>query len=122
MIGFVYRSHALGPLSKGVRFLPAKSIVAWFGERLALARKDAGVGNERKLGESKTIGAIWDELGGYVYGLSSIFKAARDHELAPPTTMAELKKLLTAVRPAIASHLDHAKRVRGMLGTEGASK
>ena len=47
---------------------------------------------------------------------------ALDKVLIPTTDNADLKKLLTDVRPAIASHLDHAKRVRGMLGTEGASR
>lgn len=47
---------------------------------------------------------------------------AIDKVLIPTTDNAELKKLLTDVRPAIASHLDHAKRVRGMLGTDRASR
>ena len=47
---------------------------------------------------------------------------ALDKVLIPTTDNAELKKLLTDVRPAIASHLDHAKRVRGMLGTKRASR
>jgi len=47
---------------------------------------------------------------------------ALDKVLIPTTDNAELKKLLTDVRPAIASHLDHAKRVRGMLGIDRASR
>lgn len=47
---------------------------------------------------------------------------AIDKVLIPTTDNAELKKLLTDVRPAVASHLDHAKRVRGMLGTDRASR
>ena len=47
---------------------------------------------------------------------------AIDKVLIPTTDNAELKKLLTDVRPAIVSHLDHAKRVRGMLGTDRASR
>ena len=47
---------------------------------------------------------------------------AIDKVLVPTTENAELKKLLTDVRPAVASHLDHAKRVRGMLGTDRASR
>lgn len=47
---------------------------------------------------------------------------AIDKVLIPTTENADLKKLLTDVRPAIVSHLDHAKRVRGMLGTDRASK
>jgi putative membrane protein len=47
---------------------------------------------------------------------------AIDKVLIPTTDNAELKKLLTDVRPAVASHLDHAKRVQGMLGRAKASK
>jgi putative membrane protein len=47
---------------------------------------------------------------------------AIDKVLIPTTDNAELKKLLTDVRPAIASHLDHAKRVRGMLANDRASR
>lgn len=41
---------------------------------------------------------------------------ALDGLLIPTTENAELKKLLTDVRPAIAAHLEHAKRVRNSLG------
>jgi putative membrane protein len=41
---------------------------------------------------------------------------ALDGLLIPTTENAELKKLLTDVRPAIAAHLEHAKRIRGTLG------
>jgi putative membrane protein len=47
---------------------------------------------------------------------------ALDKVLIPTTDNAELKKLLTDVRPAFVSHLDHAKRVRAMLGTDRASR
>jgi putative membrane protein len=40
---------------------------------------------------------------------------ALDGLLIPTTENAELKKLLTDVRPAIAAHLEHAKRIRGSL-------
>lgn len=40
---------------------------------------------------------------------------ALDGLLIPTTENAELKKLLTDVRPAIAAHLEHAKRIRGTL-------
>ena len=41
---------------------------------------------------------------------------ALDGLLIPTTENAELKKLLTDVRPAFAAHLEHAKRIRGSLG------
>lgn len=41
---------------------------------------------------------------------------AIDKLLVPTTENAELKKLLVDVRPAIATHLEHAKHVRGELG------
>ena len=41
---------------------------------------------------------------------------AIDKVLIPTTDNAELKKLLTDVRPAIATHLEHAKQLRTQLG------
>lgn len=41
---------------------------------------------------------------------------ALDGLLIPTTENSELKKLLTDVRPAIAAHLEHARRVRNTLG------
>jgi putative membrane protein len=41
---------------------------------------------------------------------------ALDGLLIPTTENAELRKLLTDVRPAIAAHLEHAKRIRHSLG------
>jgi putative membrane protein len=40
---------------------------------------------------------------------------ALDHLLIPTTENAELKKLLVDVRPAIAAHLEHAKKLQGTL-------
>lgn len=42
---------------------------------------------------------------------------AIDKVLIPTTDNAELKTLLTDVRPAVATHLEHAKHLRGQLGT-----
>ena len=47
---------------------------------------------------------------------------AIDGLLVPTTDNAELKKLLTDVRPAIAAHLAHAKQLRGQLGAETGSR
>jgi putative membrane protein len=41
---------------------------------------------------------------------------ALDKVLIPQTQNAELRKLLTDVRPAIATHLEHAKQLRSQLG------
>jgi len=41
---------------------------------------------------------------------------AIDKTLIPNAKNAELKDLLTKVRPAIAAHLDHAKHIQGSLG------
>jgi putative membrane protein len=42
---------------------------------------------------------------------------AIDKVLIPATENAELKKLLTDVRPAVATHLEHAKQLRSQLGS-----
>lgn len=42
---------------------------------------------------------------------------AIDKVLVPTTENAELRKLLTDVRPAVATHLEHAKQLQGQLGT-----
>ena len=42
---------------------------------------------------------------------------ALDDLLIPTTENSELKKLLVDVRPAIATHLDHARQVRSSLGS-----
>jgi putative membrane protein len=42
---------------------------------------------------------------------------ALDGLLIPATSNAELKALLTGVRPAIAAHLEHARQIRGSLGS-----
>jgi putative membrane protein len=47
---------------------------------------------------------------------------AIDGLLVPTTDNAELKKLLTDVRPAIAAHLAHAKQLRGNLGSQTGSR
>ena len=46
---------------------------------------------------------------------------ALDKVLVPTTDNAELRKLLTDVRPAIAAHLEHAKQLKGQLGTSSGS-
>lgn len=47
---------------------------------------------------------------------------AIDKLLVPTTENAELKKLLVDVRPAVATHLEHAKHVRSELGGGASGK
>jgi hypothetical protein len=96
VITFVYRSHYAGPLSKRVVRLPATSIVAWFTGHMARAVADPDVGDEEAVGTEKSTDALWNELGGYVYGLQTIFHAAKEHGFEPPGDMDELRELLHA--------------------------
>lgn len=82
-IWFVYRSHYEGPLSRRVRRLDAPSILDWFSRRM----------NEARAADKP--GEIYhDELGGYVYGLGTIFEAAKEHSLLPPKTIGQLETML----------------------------
>ncbi|MDI1464691.1 hypothetical protein QEZ54_27340 [Catellatospora sp. KI3] len=76
---FVYRSHYEGPLSRRVRRLPDASVLDWF-------RRCWDTGTPAEMVER--------ELGGPVYGLASIFEAARAHALPAPRTWPELFQLL----------------------------
>jgi hypothetical protein len=80
---FVYRSHYEGPLSRRIRRLNAPSLLAWFQSRIEKARSAPE--------PSETVD---EELGGYVYGLGSLFEAVVEHSLPPPRSLAELKALL----------------------------
>lgn len=76
---FVYRSHYEGPLSRRVRELSDRTVLAWFQRSWACEDPEAW---------------LTAELGGDVYGLSSIFKAARQKHLPRPQTTDELRALL----------------------------
>ncbi|BCJ39903.1 hypothetical protein GCM10010168_27620 [Actinoplanes ianthinogenes] len=76
---FVYRSHYAGPLSKLVRRLPDATVLDWF---------------RRHWGRAEPRNWIANELGADVYGLSSIFEAAREHRLPPPESTDQLRTLL----------------------------
>ncbi|MEU0557105.1 hypothetical protein [Dactylosporangium sp. NPDC006015] len=76
---FVYRTHYEGPLSKRVRRFPDLTVLDWF--RRGWDADDAWEW-------------VADELGGRVYGLSSVFEAAREHGLPRPETTDELRALL----------------------------
>ncbi|RYE81794.1 MAG: hypothetical protein EOO74_00040, partial [Myxococcales bacterium] len=74
-VTFVYRTHYEGALSKRVRRFEDATILAWFQRvwGLALATTDA-----RALGEA--------ELGGPVYGFSSLLESIRENKIAAPKT------------------------------------
>ncbi|WP_067708622.1 hypothetical protein [Actinoplanes awajinensis] len=76
---FVYRSHYEGPLGKLVRRLPDATVLGWF-------RRGWDCDDPRAW--------IVGELGAPVYGLSSIFEAARQHQLPRPETTDQLRTLL----------------------------
>ncbi|GAB3831486.1 hypothetical protein [Dactylosporangium cerinum] len=76
---FVYRTHYEGPLSLRIRRLPDRDVLDWF---------------RRGWDHDAPRDWIEAELGGPVYGLASIFEAARSHPLARPETVDELRTLL----------------------------
>ncbi|MET8083300.1 hypothetical protein [Micromonospora sp. NPDC005237] len=76
---FVYRSHYEGQLSKRVRRLPDETVLNWFRRGWDCDDPESWVENE---------------LGGDVYGLDSIFEAARKHGLSRAATTSELRELL----------------------------
>ncbi len=80
---FVYRSHYEGPSGKHVQKLPGDSVLDWF----------KSVWNDAK---NAPDAAAWvkSTLGGDVYGLASIFEAAREESLKPPRTDEELEESL----------------------------
>jgi hypothetical protein len=73
-------------LSKRVVRLPDPSIVDWFARHMADAMSDRN--------DDERDDALWNELGGYVYGLASIFSAAKKHRFELPSTMSQLRTLL----------------------------
>jgi hypothetical protein len=80
---FVYRSHYDGPSGKHVRVLDAETVLGWFQaawER-AKAAEDAAEWVEA-------------EVGTVVYGFASIFEAAQDESLPPPTSDSALRSYL----------------------------
>ncbi|WP_326823161.1 hypothetical protein [Streptosporangium sp. NBC_01756] len=81
---FVYRSHYEGPLGKRVRRLPDATVLDWFRRGWAAVVVEG----------HDTETWITAELGGPVYGLGSIFEAARREALAAPGTWQELGDLL----------------------------
>jgi hypothetical protein len=83
---FVYRSHYEGLLSKRIRRLPDRTVLDWFRRGWAAAVDPA----------TDLDGWVATELGGRVYGLATIFNAARKRELPMPATADELAGALAA--------------------------
>jgi hypothetical protein len=80
---FVYRSHYEGPSGKHVRVLDADSVLGWFQSIWERAKVAEDISRWLK-----------SELGCDVYGFASIFEAARDKSLPPPTSDRKLKSYL----------------------------
>jgi hypothetical protein len=81
---FVYRTHYEGLLGKRVRRLPDRTVLDWFRRGWATAADPA----------ADLDAWLSAELGGPVYGLSSIFEAARELGLPAPATVGELGAVL----------------------------
>jgi hypothetical protein len=77
---FVYRSHYEGLLGKRVRRLPDRSVLDWFRRGWAAAADPA----------TDLHAWVATELGGEVYGMATIFDAARERGLPAPATADEL--------------------------------
>jgi hypothetical protein len=81
---FVYRTHYEGLLSKRIRRLPDRTVLDWFRRGWAAAADPA----------TDLDAWVATELGGRVYGLATIFDAARERELPAPATEDELRAAL----------------------------
>jgi putative membrane protein len=92
--------------------------------RLGVTPKDNAVSQSLETGAAdakKTIAGLQGAAFDRAYmdrevGYHQAVLDALDGLLIPTTENAELKKLLVDVRPAIAAHLEHAKRLRSSLG------
>lgn len=80
---FVYRSHYEGPSGKHVQRLPGDSVLGWFQDVWDRAKQAPDVSQW-----------AWAELGCDVYGFASLFEAAQEADLRPPTTDRELEAYL----------------------------
>ena len=80
---FVYRSHYEGPSGKHVRRFDAASVLGWFQQVWEPAKQAEDAAEWVK-----------SEIGTSVYGFASIFEAARQHDLSPPTSDRKLKSYL----------------------------
>ena len=80
--------------------------------------KSLKAGGEKNIAHLKTLkGAAFDKA--YIDNEVTYHQAvldAMDKTLIPGATNAELKALLTKVRPAFVAHLEHAKQVQSTLG------
>ncbi len=80
---FIYRSEYAGPSGKHVRRLEADSVLGWFQGAWERAKQADDVSEWVKT-----------EIGADVYGFASIFEAAREQSLPPPTSDRQLRTCL----------------------------
>ena len=94
--------------------------------RLQVTPKDNAVSQSLQAGASDARKSL-DRLDGTAFDRAYMDREVAYHQavldaldglLIPAAENSELKKLLVDVRPAIASHLDHAKRVRAALASQ----
>jgi len=108
-VWLVYRSHYEGGLSKRSVRLPGSSVLDWFRHawRETLSLEEDAI---EKWVES--------ECAGYIYGLSSIFTAAKENGLPPPNSWSELiaylneylyveGEIVLAVKKPVMKHKPH---------------
>ena len=84
----------------------------------ATSQKLTSDGEQARAGLQGQTGAAFDRA--YIDGEVAYHQAvldALDQTLIPNAQNAELRGLLEQTRPAVAAHLDHARRLQGSLGT-----
>jgi hypothetical protein len=101
---FVYRSLYEGMAGKRVRRLPDTTVLAWFQRMWAATAGVVDIDTDDQWAWAEA--RIAAELGGEVYGLSSVFVTARERGLVMPTSWQELRELLQQ-----ALYVEHEVRV-----------
>lgn len=82
-VTLVYRTHYEGALSKRIRRFDDETVLAWFRRIWAAA---SATTDSRELAN--------DELGGAVYGFSSLLEAIKEQKIPAPTSIKKLKALV----------------------------
>ncbi len=90
-ISFVYRTPYAGPIGKHIRRLEADSILDWFRR----VWTHAALGEDEDEWNRNAMAWVEADFGYDVYGLSSIFAAAREFALPPPETDNQLAEYLS---------------------------
>jgi hypothetical protein len=92
---FVYRSPYEGPSGKRVWRLPDRSVLGWF-QRLWAATADVVEIEDEAHAHDWVDAQLGPDLGGPVYGLTSVFVDGHQHGLPAPATWQELRALVQA--------------------------